>query len=181
MSDPLRFTPLHVIRMFLNIKYGENSNIIIPEALLEHKPGFEENLRQNLKNIDMVAESGNSKQIIEYITDHYCLMENRSEYLNMLGNFFDIFDHDCANLESFMRHVKIPNIINRDFVRDLVPVNARILYGNYRVLDVFDYIFKYILYTKTKHLRLFSDDIVMSLSLEHNGIGKIGKDFIFNY
>jgi len=140
MSNPLRFTPLYVIRMFLDIKYGANSNIFLPEAFLEYTPKFEEDLRQNLKNIDTIAESGDSKLIIEYMTEQYYLTKNRHEYYYMVDDLFDIPDNDynCANLESFLSHVEIPNIINCDFVRDLIPVNVDILYGNYCVLDVFD-------------------------------------------
>jgi len=74
-DDSLRFTPLYVIRMMLDIKYGENSNMFIPEVLLEHKLGFED-LLHNLRQIDAIAESGDSERIIKCVTVPGYLIRN---------------------------------------------------------------------------------------------------------
>jgi len=187
MSNLLRFTPLYVIRMLLDIKYGENSHIIIPEALLEHTPKFEEDLRQDLKKIDMIAESGDTKLIIEYVKSYYSIMKDNNIYIRYASLYRSLFYDKkyevCENLEKLMQHVKIPNIINRDFVKDLIPINQYVFNGKCNTIIVFDCIFRYILYTKTKHLNLFNEYIKSRFFSPYIGIGNGKNDnyFIFNY
>jgi len=181
MSDTSRFTPLYVVRMFLDTKYCENNNIFIPEAFLEHSPEFEKKLCDNLKKIDEIAKSCDSEKIIAYV-----IHSQTPEDLHECLRFNDLFYHPrCelyTNVESLMRHIKNPTIVNHDFIKDLIPVRAHILYGEYGTDDVFTCIFRYIMYIKTKHLCIYLDDIEInfrpfSCTCTH----KIGKEYIFNY
>jgi len=62
-----RFTQLHVIRMFLELKYYPHTHFIIPEALLECNIIIEETLFQDLKNIDTIATSSDLNEITKYL------------------------------------------------------------------------------------------------------------------
>jgi len=187
--DPLRFTPLYVIRMLINFKYGKNSNIIIPEAFLEHRLGFEEDLRQDLKKIDAIAESGDNDRIIECVKNAYFLMESikmLSRYDNLYNSLFHhvSLDYMCFELKTFMSSVKFPTIINHDFVRELLPISLNLLLiGNYGMIDIFDHIFRYILYAKTKHACSFTEDIKRKMRFTHRKANGeiIYDDDIFNY
>jgi len=185
MSDPSRFTPLYVIQMMLDIKYGKNSNMIMPEALLEHSLTFEEDLLEDLETIDAIAESGDSEKIIGYVNETKRLMKTQctfNRYTELYGSLFRNFSNGCtgcADLKSFMQRVRIPNIINHDFVKDLLPTDDAVLSGNYVMIDVFDCIFRYILYIKTKHLCLFAEDHKIEFESSHVGEGL--NKLIFNY
>jgi len=181
---------LYIIRMMLDIKYGEYSNMFIPEALLEHESRFEEDLCQTLKKIDVIAESGDTDQIIKYIHNNAVLMKDFGIYC-VCGNLYSsLFQSDfsvhvvCADLESFMKkHIKCPDIMNHDFVRELLPTNVYILLnGRQSIINAFDCIFRYILYIKTKHLCLFTEGTEIKFDLRYysNG-GIIDEISMFKY
>jgi len=185
MSDTLRFTPLYVIRIFLDVLYCSNKNIIIQEALLEFDPSIEENLRQDLKKIDEIANSGDSEKIIKIVTDYF-----------FLGNIFNVIRRYCkislalfeydekyiCDLDSFVKSMKFPYLVNHDVVKDLMPFNLRIMNGEYYWWSILGCIFRYILYIKTKHLKLFDkNELYLVPCPRYHSPVSMDPGFIFEY
>jgi len=186
-EDTSRFTPLYVIRMFLEMKYYRNPHIIIPEAFLESDPTIEENLRRDLRNIDLIVESGDLNKIFKCMTNRWSFITTNKTIehdCHKLSYAFQDFNFlsGCSreSVEFFLGQMNCPNIINCDVVRDLMPVNESIMNGDYSIRSVFDCIFRYILYTKTKHLGIFN-----KTKLNFNPVAlnqdMMSDDFIFNY
>jgi len=189
--DTLRFTPLYVTRMFIEMCYYLNKNLIIPEALLECGPTFESSLLQDLEEINTVANSGDTVKIIQCLRYSYVLSKRfkiRRRYDDLcraLYHFFGTHSHVCENVNDFLFHMNAPNIINCDIIKELVPIRLSIMFGDYDWQSVFDCIFRYILYIKTKHLGLIETNELNFMpcigELSNLGINKMGHDFIFNY
>jgi len=188
MSNTSRFTPLYVVRIFLDILHYSHKNIIIPEALLESDPTIEKNLRNDLQKIDELANSGDSDQIIKFVVETVPMKNKLNDLLSRYSEMHSILfnyvgnDKHIDELDTFMSHVGVSHIINRDVVKDLMPVKIDILSGEYFFHSIFICIFRYILYVKTKHLNLFEQTqinftpkptIYCSREMEHT--------FIFNY
>jgi len=181
-DDTSRFTPLYVIKMFLDALHFQNKNIIIPEALLECGNDFEENLRQDLKEIGVIADSNNRENLVKYVTEPYLLtnifyiFRRYSELVRILFGSRNCLSKDHKTLEDFMREVNFPTIINRDVVKDMMPVSSHIICGRYYWKRIFCCIFRYILYTKTKHLGLFEQTTI------DFRLGTTDQDFVvFDY
>jgi len=166
MSNTLRFTPLYVTQMFLKIKYGVHSCIFIPEVLMESDPDIEKNLHQDLKEIDILANSNDSNEIIKCLKEEYFMREKFNYFaqyehmINVLIGHRGSSFYSCKDLNDFLQHMSDPTIINHDSLKDLIPVKLDILTGDYCWNSVFDCIFRYILYTKTKHLPFLEKTIV---------------------
>jgi len=191
MSDTSRFTPLYFVKMFLDHLYYQNKNIIIPEAFLESHPLFEENLQQDLKSIDELAKSNNREKIIEFAMKGSSMkseMKIFSRYFPVIGDLFVHMndseeDERRTNINTFVQCFKLPNIINRDVMKDLMPVRPLIMNGDYHWVSIFFCIFDYILYTKTKHLCIFEGNKMdfTPKSIHDKTPSEMKNDFIFNY
>jgi len=188
MTDALRFTPLYVIQIFIDIPYYSHKNIINSEALLESDPTIEENLRQDLKEIDEIANSGDFEQIIKFVTTAGSTISKPNVLCRRYNKMYTVLFYYVGNnkhiydLDTFMKHVRMPHIINHEVVKDLRPVKIDILCGEYYFESIFVFIFSYILYVKTKRLNLFEHTqinftliptIYCSREMEHT--------FIFSY
>jgi len=192
MSAALRFTPLYVIQMFLEIKYGSNSCIFIPEALLESDPETENTLREHLRKIDIIANSDDSFEIIRclieenFMTKKFDTEKKYDQLTDTLmefrrGHGFDV----CKNLNDFLECIQNPHVINCDVVKDLMPIKLEIMFGSYYWISILRNIFKYILYLKIKHLDLVSEiEIKFPLSKTiHNPPGRfvLNDNYMFDY
>jgi len=159
MSDSLRFTPLYVIQIFLDILYFSNENIVIPEALLESHPSIEENLRQDLRKIDEIADLEAVEQIIKFVTTSKSFMFRfkvacrYDKIFDALHGINEAYSDDleilekngCVNpndLETFIKHFNNSNILNRDVLRDLLPFRFDIMIGGYAWSVIIDCIFR---------------------------------------
>jgi len=193
MSD--RFTPLYVIKIFLDMLYHQNKNIVIPEALLECSSFVEEHLREDLRKIDSIANSGDVKKINTYLTSKYNITYDTEIctrydtiysvlFCGMERDFYENAEYVYENAEDFMSDFKTPSVINYDVLKDLIPTRRFMMSGIYEWGSIFDCIFKYILYTKTKHLCLFDQSklcfkpLFLSWCLY---VDTMEDDFIFNY
>jgi len=187
MSDTPRFTPLYVIRIFLDFLYYRNKNLVIPEAFLESDPTFEECLCQDLKEINEIANLGDSDQIIKFVTEIGSLhtifnVERRYGKIYKILFKFHLSQTMVDDVESFMKNVRVPDVINCDILRDLMPAQTLIMYGDHQWGEIFDCIFRYILYVKTKHLIIF-DQAKLNFRPEKlvNHIDEMKNDHMFNF
>jgi len=185
-EDTSRFTPLYVTKMFLYILHQTHKNIIIPEVLLELVPDFEENLRHDLKEIDSIANSGNSTKIIKYMTRDGCIVNKicaGARYEKLFDILFGLRNSKCIcnDLDSFMNCVTYSVIINGDIVRELIPVSPSILFGECNMGDALCSIFKYILYLKTKDMSCFKKNEIIFKSVKFFGTPEIKSDIFFSY
>jgi len=187
IEDTSRFTPLYVIQMFLEILYHQQgTHIIIPEGLLECGPEIEENLIQDLEKISVIAGSGDSKEISKHITqfrpfDMIFRIQTRYDALFQTLFCSNTSIAICGTFESFMSRMKHPNIINHDVLKDLIPVPSNIIHGAYEWDTIFNGIFRYILYLKTKHLQLVNKDELYFRPMCFRHPDPMTNDFIFNY
>jgi len=145
--------------MFLEIKYYKNKSLIIPEALLEYDSTYEENLRQDLKEIDKIASSGDKKWIRALVTHS----RHMAEHFDVAEKYRDMlcFLHESTNsilnepMEEFKKRLSLSNIVNQDVSKDSLLEQTKMI-GDYEWYSVFNCIFRYILYVKTKHMKIFS-------------------------
>jgi len=175
--------------------YHRHKNIVIPEVLLECGPSFEKNLRHDLEEIDSIANSGSVRKITEYVTLKYMLIDKFHSSSGCVekryGEAFDILFQNAFdgrvhnNLKDFLRGLKYPDVINRDVIKDLLPIGTNIMSGDRGIFSILDCIFRYILYAKTKHLLLFTQSQMKSAFdvcfFDSHGIDKATPDIIFNY
>jgi len=186
MSNTSRFTPLHVVRIFLDIMYYRNKNIIIQEAFLESNSEFEEYLCRDLKKIDEIANSDDQKQIIEFVKKCDLMMSRSNisqtymQTMNVLFHFNCINTY-CEDVESFLQCVKCPNIINHDAIKNFIPLNSYVMFGDHHWERILDCIFRYILYEKTKHLHIFEQVELNFRPGSDSPIDEMKDNFIFNY
>jgi len=175
--------------MFLDVVYYPNKNIIIPEVFLESNPTFEENLCKTIKETDIIANSGDAQRIFEYLIQVRSLRNELELYgkydgvMNILFSLKHKVNERCNKIEIFMSHIKYPNIINCDVVKDLMPVAPIIMFGNYNWVSTFECIFRYILYVKTKHLHLLKDVTKINFKpmCEDDNFDEMENNFLFNY
>jgi len=186
MSDTTRFTPLYIIQMFLDMRYYTKRNIIIPEAFLESDQGLEQKLRKCLKEINRIVDTNAKKNIHALV-----MCEDILKYRIKAGTIYDDLHRRlfytgniATNGYNFESCFKNTNIINRDVVKDLAPSNWYITRGDYIGDSIFDCIFRYILYVKTKHLNIFNEAEIYFLPNRvfyfDSDVG-MKRDFIFNY
>jgi len=191
MSDASRFTPLYVTRMFLDMLHFHNKNIIIPEAFLECGPTYEENLRHDLMVIDVIANSGDTQRIIDFVMTNY-LMLNRFDIETRYGEitFVLCFNYtpvdetfagskrEPIDFNAFMQNWKYPNVINQDVAKDLTHFDRHTTDYRYGYQSSFDCVFRYILYAKTKHLGIYKQNLIDFNPDDSRGIA---PNFLFNY
>jgi len=197
-EDTLRFTPLYIIKIFLDIKY-ENKNIVIPEVLLELVPGLEETLRNTLNKIDLIAR-GNPKEIIKYMShDRFLCTEFGviNEYKKLREILFVDTQYTsstvcddlntsstvCDDLNTFLKLINHPTIINHDAVKDLIPIAPKIMLGcNHGSLNIFGSVFKYVLYLKIKDLSCWKKNEIVfhSVNILSPGLS-LPDEIFFNY
>jgi len=189
MSNTSRFTPLYVVKMFLEILYYRHKNIILPQAFLESELNFEEDLHQDLKKIDMIASSGDSKKIIKLVrNDDLLLKELKTPAKYSITTRLSplLRGHRiclCHDLDTFMQYIETPQLINCDAVSDLIPIRSDIMRGDYYWQSVFSCVFRYILFVKVKHLNLFKSEINFVPSREggREPLDEMKNDYIFDY
>jgi len=183
MFDTSRFTPFYVIKMFLDILHYSNKNIIVPEVLLESGPTLEKVLRKDLEKINTIASSGDAQEIIKYVTTQtFSDTYNHDRYCDLTNALFRTGQHYvCFDLETFMKHIELPNIINQDVIKDYFPLRSYILCGNFSWTSVLNCVFRYILYMKTKHLALFEECNINFRPETSDVACDMKDDFIFNY
>jgi len=185
MTDLSRFTQLYVIKIFLDVLYRRNKHIVIPEVLLELVPELEEKLCQDLQKIDSIANSGDSKRIIQYVTNDSLHNILFLRYIELQKTLFEVTRHSTDkfdDLNSFMQRINNPVFINRDVIGDLLPASSVIILGDYSWSSIFSCIFRYILYSKTKQLP-FMNGINVDFSMASCSWYDAGEDseLIFNY
>jgi len=107
MSNTSRFTPLYVTRMFIEMIYYSNKDLIIPDVLLECGPTYEDSLCQDLEEINEIANSGNTEKIIKHIRGTELLIDC-SKYIELLITLFCFKEIDsflCKNLNDFLLNI----------------------------------------------------------------------------
>jgi len=182
LGDTSRFTPLYIIQMFLDILHYSNKNIIMPEVLLESHPSIEEKLREDLKEIDEIANSGNHDQIIK-LMNTYCSLNTKFDVMSRYGVvIYLLFGYAKENINDVgtFASIKFRHLVNQAVVKDLIPFNLDIMHGDHYWTSIFNYIFTYILYVKTKHLCLFEHS-VMDFKPSIRRSNDMKNDYIFNY
>jgi len=87
------------------------------------------------------------------------------------------------DLDDFLLRTRYPNIINRDVVKDLLPITVSILDGDHEWESIFDCIFRYILCLKTDHLGLHNKEkINFKPRVSSCDVRSVmAKNYIFNY
>jgi len=184
-EDTSRFTPLYIIRMFLEMRYYRNKHMFFPEVILESAPQIEEGLRQVLKKIDAITDA-EPKEIIKHIKKKYLIkFDNIYAFNTALRNVlsgYKTLPRISENLEEFLSYIDFPSVVNHDVMKDLLPIDTNIMEGEYGRSSIFDCIFRYILYLKTKHLGLFNDIWInfKPIALDYNK-DEMDESYIFTY
>jgi len=82
---------LYVTRILLDLLYYENKNIVIPEAVLECSSTYEDALREDLKGINAIANSGDLETITKCVIEKEFLTEQfkiRHRYRDQWNTLF---------------------------------------------------------------------------------------------